>query len=120
MACDNVRLFLMGTIEARILARKSLRQSWKDEEQRSICAQARMPNVSVAQVARCYSMNANLIVDWLSDPRFEPEQSEVDEPVFLPVEVSGNKNLSGPESYKQPRLYYPAAIRTRWATISRS
>lgn len=42
---------------------------WADEEKSSICAQALAPGVSVAQVARRYSMNANLIFKWLK-PKF--------------------------------------------------
>jgi transposase len=52
------------------------------------------PGVSVAQVARRYSMNANLIFKWLKDPRFapaeggsSPEESIALEGVFLPVEI---------------------------------
>lgn len=67
---------------------------WSDEEKRSICRQTRAPGVSVAQVARRYSMNSNLIFTWLRDPRFAP--SEVDAPgdpggdtLFLPVEITG-------------------------------
>lgn len=65
---------------------------WSDDEKRSICAQAIVPGVSVAQVARRYSMNANLIHTWLKDPRFAPSP-EMDEPSprmdFLPVEIEG-------------------------------
>ncbi|MDP5361083.1 MAG: transposase [Paracoccaceae bacterium] len=43
---------------------------WSDEEKLSICTQARVPGVSVAQVARRYAMNTNLIHKWLRDPRF--------------------------------------------------
>ena len=68
---------------------------WADEEKRSICAQALAPGVSVAQVARRYAMNANLIFKWLKDPRFSPAAGETpSDPeggsVFLPVEVSGS------------------------------
>jgi len=68
---------------------------WADEEKRSICAQALAPGVSVAQVARRYAMNANLIFKWLKDPRFSPATSETtDAPegscVFLPVEISSS------------------------------
>ena len=35
---------------------------WSDDEKRTICAQTLTPGVSVAQVARHYSMNANLIL----------------------------------------------------------
>jgi transposase len=49
----------------------------------------------VAQVARRYAMNSNLIFTWLRDPRFAP--AEVDAPgdsgdstLFLPVEIVGS------------------------------
>lgn len=45
----------------------------------------------MAQVARRYAVNANLIFKWLRDPRFAPDAalvpSSVDEPRFLPVEI---------------------------------
>ena len=68
---------------------------WADEEKRSICAQALAPGVSVAQVARRYAMNANLIFKWLKDSRFSPAAGEAPVgpeggSVFLPVEVSGS------------------------------
>jgi len=63
---------------------------WSDDEKRSICAQTIVPGVSIAQVARRYSMNANLIHTWLKDPRFTPAP-ETNEPApgveFLPVEI---------------------------------
>lgn len=43
----------------------------------SICNQARAAGVSVAQVARRYSMNANLIHKWLRDPRFAPSDNRL-------------------------------------------
>ncbi|MDP2520890.1 IS66-like element accessory protein TnpA [Shimia thalassica] len=70
---------------------------WSDEEKRSICAQTTVPGVSVAQVARRYAMNANLIHNWLKDPRFapEPETAELNcHGGFLPVEIQGS--VSGP------------------------
>ena len=67
---------------------------WSDDEKHTICAQTLTPGVSVAQVARRYSMNANLIFKWLKDPRFapvesgpSPEESMDLEGVFLPVEI---------------------------------
>jgi transposase len=67
---------------------------WSDDEKRSICAQARVSGVSVAQVARRYAMNTNLIHKWLRDPRFASEGQAADLSVpdgatFLPVEVAG-------------------------------
>ena len=66
---------------------------WTDEEKRSICFQTTAPDVSVAQVARRYAMNSNLIFKWLRDPRFAPEPTvEPEAPetsYFLPVEIVG-------------------------------
>ena len=65
---------------------------WSDDEKRSICAQTTMAGVSVAQVARRYAMNANLIHNWLKDPRFAPEpdiNAVVDTGTdFLPIEIA--------------------------------
>ena len=66
---------------------------WSDDEKRSICAQARASGVSVAQVARRYSMNTNLIHKWLRDPRFAPDEEtgevlDATEVGFVPVEIA--------------------------------
>ena len=67
---------------------------WSDEEKRSICGQTSAPDVSVALVARRYSMNANLIHKWLRDPRFSPgkpdDNGTTDQiTTFLPIEIEG-------------------------------
>ncbi len=59
---------------------------------RSICFQTTAAGVSVAQVARRYAMNANMIFKWLRDPRYAPDPEAVEElgddaPHFLPVEI---------------------------------
>ncbi len=69
------------------MARPRKYRLWTDEEKRSICLQTREPGVSVAQVARRYAMNANLIFKWLRDPRFNPPLIEDSTASFLPVEV---------------------------------
>ena len=48
-----------------------------------------VPDVSVAQVARRYALNANMIFKWLRDARYAPGpvHGVVDAPVFLPVEI---------------------------------
>lgn len=46
----------------------------KGQKKRMTCAQTLTPGVSVAQVARRHSMNANLIFRWLKHPRFAPVQ----------------------------------------------
>ncbi len=80
---------------------------WSDEEKRSICAQARVSGVSVAQVARRYAMNTNLIHKWLRDPRFASEDQAADLSVpewatFLPVEVAGIEPAPTPAISRTP------------------
>ena len=78
---------------------------WSDDEKRSICGQTTVPGVSVAQVARRYAMNANLIPNWLKDPRFAPEP-EIAEPEchggFLPVEIEGTVAVQLIEDVREP------------------
>jgi len=87
---------------------------WSDDEKRTICAQTVTPGVSVAQVARRYSMNANLIFKWLKDPRFAPigslpsvEESAPLEGIFLPVDV-GPPEMESPVA-SEPMLPVSAA-----------
>ena len=56
-----------------------------------ICAQTRVPGVSVSQVARRYDVNANQVFKWLKEPRFAEADTadEQLEPRFLPVEIIG-------------------------------
>ncbi|WP_246071320.1 IS66-like element accessory protein TnpA [Paracoccus haeundaensis] len=69
------------------MARRTKRL-WTDEEKRSICLQTTAPGVSVAQVARRYAANANMVFKWLRDPRYAPETTTVAAtPAFLPVEI---------------------------------
>ena len=67
---------------------------WSDDEKRSICEQTHAGGVSVAQVARRYAMNTNLIHKWLRDPRFASASTDDDDgsaevTTFLPVEIEG-------------------------------
>lgn len=73
---------------------------WSDEEKVSICAQTCAPDVSVAQVARRYAMNTNLIHKWLRDPKFAPGPEIVEgqvagTPCFLPVEIVDRPQTKG-------------------------
>ena len=80
---------------------------WSDDEKRTICAQTLTEGVSVAQVARRYSMNANLIFKWLKDPRFAAVESgasaaeAVVESIFLPVEIEAPPLESGGSALAQ-------------------
>ena len=79
-----------------ILAKKRVRGSWSAEEKRSICLQTLAPGVSVAQVARRYAMNANLIFKWLKEPRFQSDELETEGSRFLPVEISAEREAALP------------------------
>ena len=72
----------------QILVRRTKRL-WTDEEKRSICFQTAAPGVSVAQVARRYGVDANMVFKWLRDPRYARarEVSPADVPTFLSVEI---------------------------------
>ncbi len=80
---------------------------WSHEEKQSICDQARAAGVSVAQVARRYSMNANLIHKWLRDPRFAPSDNRLPDMgleleatrSFLPIEIE-----DAPPSSNEPAV----------------
>ena len=75
------------------MARRAKRL-WSEEEKRSICLQTAAPEVSVAQVARRYALNANLIFKWLRDARYAPGSAQAsDTPCFLPVEIVGQARL---------------------------
>ena len=69
------------------MAQGRKRRVWSDEEKRVICAQTRVPGVSVSQVARRYNANTNLVFTWLRDPRFAPDDVPQETSPFLPVEI---------------------------------
>ena len=98
---------------------------WSDDEKRSICMQTRAPGVSVAQVVRRYSMNANLIHKWLRDPRFAPEE-EADEVLdatevgFVPVEIAEAVPVPPPSDMQvsTPTLSQPVSAQRIDITLS--
>jgi transposase len=55
--------------------------------------QTRRPGISVSQVARRYDVNANLVFNWLRDPRFAPDDAAENEARFLPVEIVGKTGV---------------------------
>ena len=90
----------MDTIEARV-AEGRKRRVWSDDEKRPICAQTRVPGVSVSQVARRYNANTNLVFTWLRDPRFAPTSQRGTRRGSCPSRSSGARRLSercSPES----------------------
>ncbi|MGB0853069.1 MAG: IS66-like element accessory protein TnpA [Pikeienuella sp.] len=78
------------------MSKSGKRRRWSNEEKRSICLQTTAPGVSVAQVARRYAMNANMIFGWLKDPRFRPQPDAPEGAEFLSVEV-GPISAASPE-----------------------
>jgi len=55
-----------------------------------ICAQTRVPGVSVSQVTWRYNVNTNQVFNWLKDPRFSVSDRVEDTANFLPVEIVGH------------------------------
>ena len=74
------------------MGKRRKRRTWSDDEKREICRQTTAAGVSVAQVARRYALNANMIHTWLKDPRFAPlhvdPEDEPDTAQFLEVAVT--------------------------------
>jgi transposase len=66
------------------LSKKRVRQFWSDDEKRAICTQTRVAGISVASIARRYSVHANLVFRWLKDPAFPIEVASSDD-----IEKSG-------------------------------
>ncbi|MFZ3584625.1 IS66-like element accessory protein TnpA [Loktanella sp. DJP18] len=98
------------------------RRFWSDEEKLLICTQARVPGVSVAQVARRYAMNTNLIHTWLRDPQFAPEVevTEVAGPeaaTFFPIEITGGATVPMAEP-SSPAPGHPFAAQRIDITLS--
>lgn len=69
------------------MAKRRRRRKWSDDEKRMICAQTRLPRISVAQVARRYDVNANQVFNWLKDPKFAATPNDEAAACLLPVEV---------------------------------
>ena len=92
---------------------------WSDEEKQSNCDQTRAPGVSVAQVARRYALNANLIHKWLRDPRFASDDAadDVGTAAFLPVEIEGTVS-SANEPLAVPVLGGPLSAQRIDKTLS--
>ena len=85
----------MDTIGVGVATRRK-RRRWSADEKRTICAQTRVPGVSVAQVARRYDLNANQVFNWLRDGRYAPDDSAFAEAKFLPVEIVAEAEAAGP------------------------
>jgi transposase len=76
-----------------MLMQRRKRRIWTDAEKRMVCAQTRLPGVSVSQVAPRYNVNANLIFTWLKDVRFSPEALADGGARFLPVTIDALESV---------------------------
>ena len=73
------------------MSNRKKRRKWFDGEKREICQQAVLPGASVAQIARRYCANANMIHNWLKDPSFAPDAEDLAMPTdasFIELDVS--------------------------------
>lgn len=87
------------------MSNRKKRRKWSDEEKREICQQAVLPGASVAQIARRYSANANVIHNWLKDPRFAPDAEDLAMPTdasFIELDVSAAASHSVPDIVATP------------------
>ena len=71
------------------MVQRRKRRVWSDNEKRTICAQTRVPGVSVSQVARRYDVNANLVFKWLREGWLPATAAMEEAACFLPVEIVG-------------------------------
>ena len=96
------------------MAKGRKRRVWTDDEKRMVCAQTRVPGVSVSQVARRYDVNANLVFTWLRDRRFvsrEPAEGSPEElGPFLPVQIVEEHEWRHPATGAQSRIEIDLAV----------
>ena len=71
------------------MVQRRKRRVWGDDEKRTICAQTRVPGVSVSQVARRCDVNANLVFKWLREGWLPADAATEEAACFLPVEIVG-------------------------------
>nr|WP_208394108.1 transposase [Pseudochelatococcus lubricantis] len=83
-----------------------------DDEKRSICFQTTAPGVSVAQVARRYAVNANLIFKWLRDARYAPDPAAVPSPLEEARFFRWRSSLKRRHRWQRPSLR--ATSRSNW------
>ena len=69
-----------------------------------VCAQTRVPGVSVSQVARRYDVNANLVFTWRRDPRFAAAAQAEEPDRFLPVEIVADHESRPPALDAEDRI----------------
>ena len=92
------------------------RRSYSRAFKLQVLAETREPFVSVAEVARRHGMNANVIFNWLRDPRFGGSSAVTG---FLPVKIDPApvavtaQPLSGPGDEVIVELAAGARIRCR-------
>ena len=107
-----------------LMVKKRTNRFWSDEEKRSICFQTQAPEVSIAQVARRYALNANLIHNWPRDPRFAPEAEATEEDVvedcFLAVELDASSPQPELSDLPAPSSVSMAAVSAQRVDITLS
>lgn len=91
-----------------------------DEEKVSICAQTCAPGVSVAQVARRYAMNTNLIHKWLRDPKFATDSESIEGEVLSCLAFFPLRLLTTPRPKTRPRRLTPSPHEMLLRSISQA
>ena len=91
------------------------RRFWSVEEKRLICRQARLPGVSVSQVARRYDVNSNLVFTWLRDDRFCPADggaASADGSLAGNASSDGGMTIDGDAGFLPVEIVADASART--------
>ncbi len=78
------------------MVQRRKRRVWSEDEKRTICAQTRVPGISVSQVARRYDVKANLVFKWLREGWLPADAAMEEAACFLPVEIVGKASPTEP------------------------
>jgi len=79
--------------EGGCAGRRGRRRYWNKDEKRRIVAESLAGGVSVSEVARCYSLNANLLFTWRRQFAVSPP---AEPPAILPVTIAPSAPLALP------------------------
>jgi transposase len=106
---------------------KRSRRAWSPEEKQRIVAEAIRPGASVAEIARCHGLNANLVFAWRRTLRpttatiadaalrkppacLNASSSPVGSPEFVPIGVFTRSDDNGPGQQAQAASVAIAAV----------
>lgn len=93
------------------LPARNSRRMWSQEDKYRIVAETLVPGTSVAEVARRYNMNANMLFNWRREaregrlPAVAPQPKEADRSAameFIPIGIIGRDDDTGETALRVP------------------